>query len=110
MTVLGLYQTENNSIKSINKSFQNSILKNLLKSIKVRVFFGKKIEEKYMCRHDKNYYDFGKSNITVIKFQKIRLFKKLDKRRESILPNTDKSLAFFIVFEWGSILESATDK
>ena len=33
-----------------------------------------------------------------------------DKQRESFLPNTDYFLAFFIVFEWGRILESATDK
>ena len=37
-----------------------------LSGIKVRVFFGKNIEKKYLCRHDKNYYDFWKSNIAVI--------------------------------------------
>ena len=36
--------------------------------------------------------------------------KKLDKRQESFSPNTDKILAFFIVFEWARILESAMDK
>ena len=44
------------------------------------------------------------------KFQKIWICKKLDKRRESFSPNTDNFLAFFIVFEWGRILESAMDK
>ena len=38
------------------------------------------------------------------------VFKKLDKRRESFLPNNDNFLAFFIAFEWGRILESAMDK
>ena len=31
-------------------------------------------------------------------------------RRESFLPKTDNFLAFFIVFEWGRILENAIDK
>ena len=43
-------------------------------------------------------------------FQKIRVCKKFDKPRESFLPNTDNFLAFFIVFKWGRILESAMDK
>ena len=43
-------------------------------------------------------------------FQKIWVSKKLDKRRESFSPNTDNLLAFFIVFEWNRILESAIDK
>ena len=43
-------------------------------------------------------------------FQKICVCKKLDKRRESFSPNTDNLLAFFIVFEWGRLLESAMDK
>ena len=37
-----------------------------LKGIKVRVFFEKNIEKKHLCRHDKNYYYFCKSNIPVI--------------------------------------------
>ena len=36
--------------------------------------------------------------------------KKLDKRWESFSPTTDNFLAFFIVFEWGRILESAMYK
>ena len=37
--------------------------------MKVRVFFGKKnAEKKYLCRPDKNYYYFCKSNIPVINF------------------------------------------
>ena len=44
------------------------------------------------------------------KFQKIWASKKLDQQRESFLRNTDNLLAFFIVFEWGRILESAVDK
>ena len=39
----------------------------LLNGIKVRVFFGKNVEIKHLCRHDKNYYYFWKSNISVIK-------------------------------------------
>ena len=38
----------------------------LLNVIKVRVFFGKNIKEKHLCRHEKNYYYFLKSNIPVI--------------------------------------------
>ena len=37
-----------------------------LKDIKVRVFFGKNIEKKQLCRHNKNYYYFCKSDIPVI--------------------------------------------
>ena len=36
--------------------------------------------------------------------------KKLYKWRESFSPNNDNFLAFFIIFEWGGILESAMDK
>ena len=36
--------------------------------------------------------------------------KKLDKRRESLLPNIDNFSMFFIVFEWGRIFESVMDK
>ena len=35
---------------------------------------------------------------------------KLDKQRESFLPNTDNFLAFFIFFEWGRVVKSAMDK
>ena len=47
---------------------QQSEIDNLgkLKGIKMRVFFGKNIEKKPLCRHDKNYYYFWKSNIHVI--------------------------------------------
>ena len=34
--------------------------------VKVQVFFGKNIEKKHFCRHDKNYYYFCKSKISVI--------------------------------------------
>ena len=37
-----------------------------LNGLKVRVFFGKNIEKKYLCCHDKNYYYFWKSTIPVI--------------------------------------------
>ena len=70
--------------------------------------------------HDKNYYYFWKTNISVInlivdsrnliKVPTIWVFKKYNKRRESFSPNTDYFLAFFIVFEWGRILESVMDK
>ena len=61
-----------------------------LNGIKVRVFFEKNIEKKHLCRHDKNFYYFWKSNIPVINltvgsrnrlnFQKIRVCRKIDKR------------------------------
>ena len=38
------------------------------------------------------------------------LCKKLDQRQESFSPNTNNFSAFFSVFEWGRILESAMDK
>ena len=40
-------------------------LSKFLNSIKEQVFFGKSIEKKHLCRHDKNYY-FCKSNIPAI--------------------------------------------
>ena len=80
----------------------------------------KNIAKKHLRRHDKNYNYFWKANIPVInlildfrnmiKFQKIWFCKKLDKQQESFSPNTDNFLAFFTVFEWGRILESAMDK
>ena len=38
----------------------------ILNGIKVRVLFGKIVEKKHLCRHDKNHYYFQKSNIPVI--------------------------------------------
>ena len=38
----------------------------ILNGIKVRVIFGKNIEKKHLCHHDKNYYYFCKSNIPVM--------------------------------------------
>ena len=46
----------------------------------------------------------------MIKLSKNMGLKKLDKRWESFSPTTDNFLAFFIVFEWGRILESPIDK
>ena len=40
----------------------------------------------------------------------MRVCGKFDKQRELFLPNTDNFLTFFVVFEWGRILESAMDK
>ena len=37
-------------------------------------------------------------------------YEKLDKWRESFLPNIDNFFAIFIVFEWGRILESAVNR
>ena len=63
---------------------------------------------------------FFKSNIPVINltvileiwsdFQKILVWKKIDKGRDSFSSNTDNFVAFFIVFEWDRILESAIDQ
>ena len=44
------------------KELRNRIGK-LHNGIKVRVFFGKNIEKKHLCRHDKRYYYFCKTNI-----------------------------------------------
>ena len=41
-------------------------LVNVFNDIKVRVFFGKNVEKKHLCCHDKNYYYFWKSIIPVI--------------------------------------------
>ena len=41
-------------------------LETLLNKIKVRVFFEKNHRKKHLCRHDKNYYSFFKSNIPEI--------------------------------------------
>ena len=41
---------------------------------------------------------------------KVSKNKKSHKRRELFSTNTNNFLAFFIVFEWGRILESAMDK
>ena len=62
----------------------------VLNGIKVRVFFEKNIE---------------KSTCAVM----IRIIITFA-RWESFLPITDNFLAFFIVFEWGRILEGAMDK
>ena len=40
----------------------------------------------------------------------MRFCGKFDKQRELLLPNTDNFLAFFIVFEWSRIWESAMGK
>ena len=40
--------------------------KSYLSCIKMRVFLGKNVEKKDLCRHDKNCYCFWKSNIPVI--------------------------------------------
>ena len=82
-------------------------------------FSEKNIEKKHLCYHDKNYCYFCKSNIPVnnlivgsrnmIRLSKIWVCKKLNKRRQSIPPNTSNSLAFFIVFESDRILESLMD-
>ena len=91
-----------------------------LNGIKVQVFFEKNIEKKHLCHHDKDYCYSCKSYISVInlilcssymiKLSKNMSFKKLDKRCELFSPTTDNFLAFFIVFEWARILESAMHK
>ena len=45
------------------KVSKNEVFKQIF--VKVRVFL-KNIEKKHLCRHDKNYYHFCKSNIPVI--------------------------------------------
>ena len=46
----------------------------------------------------------------MIKVSRNMTLGKIDKRRGSFLPNTDKFLAFFIVFEWVRIFEYTTKK
>ena len=48
------------------KNINHFYLENLLNGIKMQVFFKENIEKKHLCRHDKNYYYFCKSNIPVI--------------------------------------------
>ena len=50
----------------LRRSILGLLLFLLLNGMKVWVFFGKNIERKHLCRHDKNYYYFCKSNISVI--------------------------------------------
>ena len=52
-------------IKNTFIKFQKQPFANL-NGIKMRVFFGKNVEKKHLHRHDKNYYYFWKSNISVI--------------------------------------------
>ena len=40
----------------------------------------------------------------------MQVFKKIDKRQESFLANTDNSLAVFVVSKWDRIFESAVCK
>ena len=77
--------------------------------MKVRVFFEKNIEEKYLHHHDKNCCYFFKSNIPVINLILGSRFQDLVRFRFQV-PNTDNFLAFFIVFEWSRISESEMDK
>ena len=59
-----------NIIRKIRHQLSSLLFPNkfvLLNGIKVRVFFGKNVEKKHLCCHDKNYYYFWKSNISVIK-------------------------------------------
>ena len=46
----------------------------------------------------------------MIKLSKNMTLEKLDKQRESFLPNAGNFLAFFIIFEWGRIFVIAIDK
>ena len=60
------------SLAALNKSVKTKLVtakrrqESKLNGIKVRVFFGKNVEKKHLCHHDKNYYYFWKSNIPVI--------------------------------------------
>ena len=92
----------------------------ILSSIKVRVFFEKNIGKRPLCCHDKNFYYFYKSNISVvnlvsgsrnmIKVSENMSFEKISSTMRVVFTKYRKFLAFFIVFEWGRILESAIDK
>ena len=77
-------------------------------------FSEKSIEEKHLCRHDKNYYYSCKSNIHIINlivgsrnvikvdrsFKKKRVCENLDQQRESLLRNTDNLIFHRLVFFW----------
>ena len=54
------------SNRATNQKLAQYGVRGILSSIKVRVFFGKRVEKKHLRRHDKNYYYFCKSNIPVI--------------------------------------------
>ena len=87
--------------------------KQLLNGIKVRVFFEKNIEKKHLRHYDKSYCYFFKSNIPVTNLNvgftnMIKRSKNMSLKK--IRSKTDNFLEFFIVFEWGRILESAMDK
>ena len=93
----------------------------ILNDIKVQALFKKNIIKRHLYRHGKNNHFFCKSNIPVINlivdsrnmiksFKKIWVCKNLDKQQELFLPNTNNFLAFFIVFEWDRIFESAMGK
>ena len=59
-------QTDNDKTVDYNNDANLDDLETILNSIKVRFFFGKNIEKKYLGRHDKIYYFFCKSSIPVI--------------------------------------------
>ena len=92
----------------------------ILNGIKVRVFFRKKRSWKYLCRHDRNYYYFWKSNIPVIKLivhsrNMIKVSKNMslwkNRWRKKVAPTQYwQFVAFFIVFEWVRNWESAIVK
>ena len=47
----------------INKILISQFIVTFFSDIKLWAFFGKNVEKKHLCRHDKNYYYFCKSNI-----------------------------------------------
>ena len=83
---IGTYEANKISLSCI--ADENRCIWVKLNGIKVRVFSGKIIETNRLCRHDKNYYYFSKSNIPVvnlivgsrnmIKISKNMSLKKLD--------------------------------
>ena len=89
-------------------------------AIKVQVFFEKHIENKHLCCPDKNYYYSCKLKIPGISLiVGSRNMRKVSKYMSFLKKINGKSrfhqipvrfLAFFIVFEWGRIFDSAVDK
>ena len=77
-------------------------------------FFWKKCQTLTHACPDNNYYYFCKSSISLnnpmIGSRNMNKgCEKLDKQQQSLLPNIDNFLVFFIAFEWGIIFESLVD-
>ena len=62
----------------------NRLKNHTLNRIKMRVFFGKDIQKKHLCHHNKNYCYFSKSSIPVINLSVVydQSFKKYELKKK----------------------------